>query len=167
MTQEATQVETRGMTLGKKAALAVATGLLALSLGAGTAFAAGPPEGAAYGTNGNDLLRGGALDDTFVGNKGNDVLLGRGGNDSLFGGTITFREGDPNGRDVLVGGSGNDFLNGGGGRDVLKAGSGNDTIFAADGQRDVISCGSGRDSYVADPVDVVADDCEVEESGRG
>jgi Ca2+-binding RTX toxin-like protein len=145
-------------TMRKRATLAAATGLLAVALSTGTAFAAGPPEGAIYGTSGNDVLRGTALDDYLVGNRGNDVLVGRGGDDSLFGDTVTFGEGDLTGKDVLVGGAGSDFLNGG---------PGDDGFFAKDGERDTISCGPGLDTYVADPIDVVAADCEIAESGQG
>ena len=74
-------------TMRQRTVLAAATGLLALTLSAGTAFAAGPPEGAISGTNGNDILQGSGLKDNIVGNKGNDILSGRGGNDLLFGGT--------------------------------------------------------------------------------
>jgi Ca2+-binding RTX toxin-like protein len=155
-------------TMKTRAALAAATGLLAVALSAGTAFAAGPPEGAVYGSNGNDVLRGTALDDAFVGNRGNDVLLGRDGDDQLFGGTVdALGDRDRTGKDILLGGAGNDFLNGGAGPDVLNGGPGDDTIFAKDGERDVISCGPGLDTYVADPTDVVAADCEIAESGQG
>jgi Ca2+-binding RTX toxin-like protein len=60
------------------------------------------------------------------------------------------------------GGSGNDFLNGEGGRDKLYGGAGRDVIYAKDGSKDVVDGGFGLDTYTADPIDVVADNCETE-----
>ena len=53
------------------------------------------------GSNGNDTLIGGNLNDTLNGGAGNDSLVGNGGNDTLNGGT---------GADALDGGEGNDTL---------------------------------------------------------
>ncbi|NEQ95580.1 MAG: hypothetical protein F6K30_02405 [Cyanothece sp. SIO2G6] len=66
----------------------------------------------ADGTNGNDVLKGSAKDDTLLGYGGNDVLEGRNGHDTLIGG---------NGNDMLVGGSGADTF-------VLDSANGIDTI---------------------------------------
>lgn len=75
-------------------------------------------------------------EETFYGNGGNDVLIGKGQPDALYGG------------------AGNDKLNGGPGRDILVGGPGNDFINAKDGQRDaIIDCGPGKDHAKVDKVD--------------
>lgn len=66
---------------------------------------------------------------------------------------------------MLTGGPSIDVLTGGPGRDVIDGGGGGDTIHAVDGQRDRIACGKNgydrRDTVDADPIDVVAADCEI------
>jgi hypothetical protein len=111
----------------------------------------------------------------LIGNGGNDTLKGADGADRLDGGA---------GDDDLDAGFGDDTIVGGPGADNIagdrrsgdcgplwcKHPYGNDTIDARDGVRDSITCGAGQDSVQADPVDVVAADCETvtrDSSGPG
>lgn len=94
------------------------------------------------GTNGPDRIDG---------RGGNDDLYGRGGNDVLLGGA---------GVDDIEAGSGNDWLIPGPGRDDAYGGPGADRIDAVDRHRDDVECGPGTDQVRADPVDLVARDCE-------
>ncbi len=75
------------------------------------------------GTNGDDLLYGGARNDRIDGRKGDDQIFGLGGNDRLKGGK---------GDDLLDGGDGNDVLYGNAGNDVLLGGAGNDILYGDD-----------------------------------
>jgi len=86
------------------------------------------------GTNGVDVLRGGARRDVLSGRRGADRLSGGGGDDALTGGL---------------------------GRDVLDGGPGDDVLLARDGERDVVRCGAGADRVVADRHDSIARDCEA------
>lgn len=94
-------------------------------------------------SNRGHYLAGGGHDDVIKGRGGNDTVLGGGGDDRLYGGR------------------GNDVITGGSGTDRIWGGPGSDTIYAADGERDYVDCGAGNDRVVADPVDVVASNCEV------
>ncbi len=78
------------------------------------------------GTDGDDVLTGGAGKNWITGGAGNDsitggalddILNGNSGQDSLYGG---------GGADVLLGGVGDDTLTGGAGADLLVGGAGND-----------------------------------------
>jgi hypothetical protein len=89
-------------------------------------------------------LTGTARADRLVGTSRADTIDGRGGNDTLFG---------AGGNDLLIGGLGSDRISGGPGNDSIAANG--------DGARDTIACGSGRDVVNADPVDLVARDCEL------
>lgn len=60
----------------------------------------------------------------------------------------------------VSGGDGDDRITGGLGADVLDGGAGNDTILARDGVADTVTCGAGVDVVDADPIDVLAADCE-------
>ena len=75
----------------------------------------------------NDLIDGGAGDDSISGGSGDDILRGNSGNDTI------------------VGGEGNDALNGGGGDDTLSGGAGDD-FFVGIGGTDSIDGGSGNDT---------------------
>ena len=72
------------------------------------------------GTNGKDVLTGGAGNDFIDGDRGSDVLNGGGGDDFIDGNS---------GFDVMDGGAGNDILKGGGGEDVLNGGLGDDILY--------------------------------------
>jgi hypothetical protein len=68
-----------------------------------------------------------------------DVLVGGAGNDTLDGGDD---------EDFLIGGAGNDYLDGGD-DDVLMGGAGDDTLVYRD-DNDVLLSGSGDDTFVID-----------------
>jgi Ca2+-binding RTX toxin-like protein len=70
------------------------------------------------GSNGSDLILGGASADKINAKKGNDCVLGGDGEDELRGGDDD---------DVLLGGPGNDDLQGEKGHDTCYGGPGNDT----------------------------------------
>ncbi len=69
------------------------------------------------GTEGADVLNGGAGDDVIYGFGGNDTLKGGAGNDVLAGN---------DGADILQGGDGDDYILGGAGADTIDGGAGND-----------------------------------------
>ncbi|MEX2196368.1 MAG: hypothetical protein WD844_13865 [Thermoleophilaceae bacterium] len=46
-------------------------------------------------------------------------------------------------------------------RASVDLGTGSDNARVANGQREAVACGAGIDQVVADPVDVVASDCEL------
>jgi Ca2+-binding RTX toxin-like protein len=83
------------------------------------------------GGAGNDTLVGGAQNDTLRGERGHDILEGGRGEDSLVGGF---------GDDQLEGGQGDDTLDGGDGSDTLLGGLGNDTYLIYN-ENDVIQEG--------------------------
>jgi len=102
---------------------------------------------------------------SFSGGDGDDFLKASDGADRFDGGP---------GADTIDGGFNHDTIIGGPGPDTLygdhptgecgiywcKLPAGNDTIDARDGERDNVTCGAGTDSVEADPIDVVANDCE-------
>ena len=99
----------------------------------------------ARGGAGNDSLVGNKADNDLQGGTGNDILSGAGGNDTLSGDAgDDVLKGDA-GDDVLKGGSGNDQLFGGGGDDRMLGGAGNDEFWGGLGNH-VISGGGGTDS---------------------
>ena len=89
----------------------------------------------AVGTDGDDVITGDDLCDSFSGGEGDDVLVGAANVDSLNG-----QDGD----DTLVGGGGLDMLMGGNGTDVLNGGAGNDYAEGGAGA-DILSGGRGID----------------------
>lgn len=96
----------------------------------------------------NDVVDGGAGDDSLFGGYGDDNLTGDIGNDSLDGGT---------GADSLFGGDGTDTLLGGDGNDLLEAGDGADLSFGGAGN-DTINFGAGDDTvYGGDGNDLIDD----------
>jgi hypothetical protein len=105
------------------------------------------PERLQIGTEGNDLLRGGALDDQLYGLAGNDTLLGEAGNDTLDGGPGNDRLEGGYGDDSLSGGDGNDFLLGGPDNDTLLTGAGNDTVWAGPGDDTVIAASGNNEVW--------------------
>ena len=111
---------------------------------------------------------------SFSGGEGDDFLKASDGADRFDGGP---------GADTIDGGFNNDTIVGGPGPDTLygdhptgecglywcKLPAGNDTIDARDGEVDSVTCGFGTDTVQADPIDVVAKDCEnvTGQSGSG
>ncbi len=77
----------------------------------------------------NDILLGGAGNDTITAGDGDDYVRGGAGNDVLDGG---------HGVDVLIGGSGDDRLEGGHGDDIYYVGAGADRIFDVLGQNRIV-----------------------------
>ena len=73
---------------------------------------------------GNDDVYGGTGDDSIYGGDGDDILRGEDGNDRIWG---------DNGNDVIQGGNGNDTLSGGAGNDAVDGGTGNDMMSGGDG----------------------------------
>lgn len=101
-----------------------------------------------HGGTGNDILSGGTGDDHLYGGDGNDYLFGGAGNDHLYGGA---------GDDHLYGGAGNDFLDGGTsnydvltgeGGNILSGGDGNDIMVYHNG--DSLDGGAGLDFMLVD-----------------
>ncbi|RUS60987.1 calcium-binding protein [Pseudorhodobacter sp. E13] len=100
--------------------------------------AAAPENGSsANGTDGNDILRGNASDNSLNGGAGDDLVFGYRGDDALNGGpgddlisggldddTLIGGSGD----DLLVGAAVDDSLQGGAGEDLLSGGEGDDTL---------------------------------------
>ncbi len=96
--------------------------------------------------NGNDVLWGNAMGNTFFTGGGNDRVYGYGGNDY-------FVTGD--GADVIYGGDGEDRIVAGRGGDTIDGGDGNDIILASSGE-DSINGGDGDDLILAGGYDDTA-----------
>jgi hypothetical protein len=96
------------------------------------------------GTAGNDVFRGGMLDDTISGLGGKDVLNGRQGEDLIDGGADNDVLSGGEGGDDLLGGLGNDILNGDDGDDALDGGAGADKLNGGLGT-DHLTGGVGAD----------------------
>lgn len=77
----------------------------------------------ARGGAGNDSIIGNHVANVLQGNAGTDTIQGLDGNDSLYGGLA---------RDYLYGGNGNDSLVGGAGNDYLNGGANIDTAYYSD-----------------------------------
>ncbi len=97
------------------------------------------------GGAGNDSLEGGWGDDSLDGGAGNDSLDGSYGDDVLDGGNGDDSLDGYFGDDVLIGGDGNDTLDGSFGDDSLHGGDGNDTLEGRWGD-DSLDGGDGDDS---------------------
>lgn len=80
----------------------------------------------ADGGEGDDILRGGSLDDRIMGGPGRDTMQGETGNDILHGGDDDDSIGGGVGRDRLWGDAGDDQLDGGEDRDFQHGGEGLD-----------------------------------------
>ena len=101
------------------------------------------------GTLADNLIKGGALNDTLNGLGGNDTLQGGAGNDTLFGGEDDDNLQGGSGNDILDGSLGNDTLDGGTGDDMLVGGAGDDK-YIVDSTGDVVQevAGGGVDTIV-------------------
>jgi Ca2+-binding RTX toxin-like protein len=84
---------------------------------------------------GNDTVRGAALQDELFGGFGDDTLDGRDGDDHVYGGM---------GADSVIESFGNDFARGGLGPDDLQGGFGSDTLVGSPGD-DLLSGGKDDD----------------------
>jgi Ca2+-binding RTX toxin-like protein len=86
----------------------------------------------AFGGAGNDILTGGAADDTLFGDAGHDNIVGGAGTNKLYGGdgNDTLDNSAGTGIGFVDGGAGNDSLLGAAAvADTLLGGAGNDTIL--------------------------------------
>lgn len=170
------------MSYGNEGALrSVPLRMLALAGAASAAFCLSTAPASAdyiYGDDGPNTLVGTAQKDSIKGNAGNDTIQGLGGNDFLRGnrGADTVHGGDGRdsvfgqiGPDKLYGGAGADYLTPAEGPDLIRGGAGDDEVFLSadpDGRIDRIFCGAGVDKVnyydgVVDPLDVIADNCEI------
>jgi Ca2+-binding RTX toxin-like protein len=106
---------------------------------------------------------------TMRGNGGDDTLKSADGNDTIDGGA---------GADQIDAGYGDDTIGGPGQDKILadimggdcsylwcKHPYGNDTVDVRDGEVDSVTCGAGTDVVEADPIDVIAPDCETVNRG--
>lgn len=110
---------------------------------------------------GGSKLVGTRFDDRLRTDTSDDVLDAGAGNDAIDAGY---------GNDVITPGPGRDTVladGGAGACDLVSCplAQGNDTINAVDGEADSISCGPGTDRVLADPIDVLAPDCEQTSGG--
>lgn len=95
------------------------------------------------GSPGDVTLIGGDVQDTLVGQNGNDVLIAD-EDSALESSTGVWLIGH-GGADLLIGAVGNDSLAGGVGNDTLQSGGGEDLLFASEGD-DLVEAGAGNDS---------------------
>lgn len=96
-----------------------------------------------WGERGDDTILGGRVGDRIVGWVGRDRLSGRSGDDTIAGGADNDQLFGGGGNDVLNGGSGDDLVRGGAGNDTLSGGFGNDTLFGGSGD-DTLSAFGGE-----------------------
>jgi T1SS-143 domain-containing protein len=95
--------------------------------------------GSAIGTSGNQVATSGTAGASFSGNSSNNLIVGGAGNQTLNGG---------NGDDVLVAfHTAGNTLNGGAGADLLLGGDGDDILIGGIGN-DVLAGGKGADTFV-------------------
>jgi hypothetical protein len=139
-----------------------------------------------FGNTGDDTLDGGLGSDLLSGGDGSDrvdyssrtapvtvVLDGYSGDgeagendrvsssvENVTGGSGSDTLTGNAGANSLNGGPGNDTLDGAAGQDSLDGGDGADVLRARDGVVDQLSCGAGLDSVSADPIDLLASDCD-------
>ncbi len=124
--------------------------------GADTIFGSVDIDETLIGNHGDDVITCFDGSSTVFGGDGNDSILGAGGNDSLLGddGNDSIDAGSGNdtidghdGNDVIIAGAGNDSATGGDGEDLIQGDSGNDTLNGMMGV-DVIRGGTGNDSLL-------------------
>jgi len=92
----------------------------------------------------NDFIDGGSGNDSLFGNVGDDTLYGDTGNDFLQGAAGDDTEFGGSGNDSITGGANNDYLSGDSGDDTLDGGSDTDFLFGGSGNDDLAG-GSGTD----------------------
>jgi RTX calcium-binding nonapeptide repeat (4 copies) len=117
------------------------------------------------GTEADDVLMGGAGNDTINGHGGLDTLVGGAGDDLIYGGYQA---------DTIRGGTGNDTIYANGGSDLINSGVGNDTVWLGDSNATVVlGEGAGYDiinGYRTDAVSfkvVSLEDLSFEDSAGG
>lgn len=98
------------------------------------------------GTDGNDVLTGGAGGNWIRGGDGADVLYAGPDGDLIDGGEMHDTIHGGAGRDSIAGGLDHDLIHGGAGNDVVYGGSGKDTVHGDDGN-DTLH-GNGGDDLV-------------------
>lgn len=122
------------------------------------------PPGTYIGTNGDDFLTGGSMNDNMQGLSGNDTISGGGGNDTIHGNIGNDNLNGNSGDDTLYGDEGNDIIHGNDGNDTLYAGSevdalygdnGNDILIAATGIA-AMTGGGGADTFRFTATDAVS-----------
>ena len=122
-----------------------------VSLGEGADEAHAAAAGVAVrflGEGGDDTLVGGAANDTLEGGLGRDSLFGNLGDDTIFG---------QGGNDSLQGSAGNDYLDGSTENDTLDGGAGNDVLIGGTGD-DLIAWQGGESLAASDGDDQVFGD---------
>src|SRR6185503_18180087 len=92
----------------------------------------GPTQTNVGGTEGNDIIKGNALNNQIFAKGGDDIVCGGGGHDLINGGLGDDELYGQDGNDLLYGVDHADLLDGGLGRDVLFGGLGPDTIFGGE-----------------------------------
>ena len=100
-----------------------------------TTWFAGNRGNLGVGTDGNDMLLGGAGSDTIYGGPGDDVI---------WGDRYPSPNNGPGQTDTMYGGPGNDWIYTSHGTNHVFAGAGDDHVFAYFG-RGTIDCGPGHD----------------------
>jgi Ca2+-binding RTX toxin-like protein len=106
------------------------------------------------GDNRANIIWGGAGNDTIDGAYGNDALYGEAGDDNIRGGP------DSNASSPAT--TDDDYINGGTGTNHLYGGDGLDTIDSSLGASDVVDCGAGDGdiSLPSNPLVLAVANCE-------
>jgi Ca2+-binding RTX toxin-like protein len=99
------------------------------------------------GSEGADVISGGAAANSLEGFAGNDIISGGAGSDELDGGR------------------GDDTLDGGADPDTLDGAEGVDLIKSRDGGADQLDCGSSTDTVIGDSFDLAPASCEIVSAG--
>ncbi len=94
------------------------------------------------GTEGDDVIAGGAGNNLIFGLGGNDNLAGGNASDCIVGGPGDDTIAGNNGADVLLGGDNNDGLSGGNGSDYLDGGAGTDLCDGGNSNNTLVNCES-------------------------
>jgi serralysin len=109
------------------------------------------------GTEGADFLAGTLLQDVIMGGAGNDTIHAADSDDVVYGGAGDDEIYDFSGNDTIYGGSGrdgildslgDDYINAGSDDDVVVAGAGNDTYIGGSGQDELRYMLTGNDLKV-------------------
>lgn len=108
------------------------------------------------------LFCGGPEPDRIEAGDGNDIVVGGAGDDTLYASVDGDANYTANATNVLIGGDGNDTLIDAYGPGLLFGGAGNDTIQIVDPAREYVDCGDGNDvvSVLANDTSDVLENCE-------